>query len=73
MLGFDCSHSFVAAEDSHSPEIAGWGSADLAADLNLDVRKCFHSYLLLDPAADSDRLRSSVVHYSIRYYRSRPD
>jgi hypothetical protein len=85
ILGFGGSdYSIVAAEDSYSPEIAGWGcSAGLAVALavivvalavivvalaDLDVRKYFQR-LLLDSVADSDRLRSSVVHcyYLIHY------
>jgi hypothetical protein len=85
ILGFGGSdYPIVAAEDSYSPEIAGWGcSAGLAVALavivvalavivvalaDLDVRKYFQR-LLLDSVADSDRLRSSVVHcyYLIRH------
>jgi hypothetical protein len=79
MLDFGCSHYsiVVAAEDSHSPEIAGWGSAVLVVIVvvvivvvaDLDVRNYFHSGLLLDSVAGSDRLCSSVVHC---YYYSRP-
>jgi hypothetical protein len=59
MFDFGCSHSIVAvaAEDSHYSIVAAAedSSADLVvlalivdADLDLDVRKYFHSGLLLD-------------------------